>query len=681
VGRACLSEIFEAKSVAVVGASNDPRKAGHQVLKTLLREGYAGEIYAVNPGESSVLGIDCFPSILEIPELVELLIISVPAATVLHIMEEAEKRSDVKGAVILSAGFAETGIQEFIEAEKRVAEIARRSGIRVFGPNCIGIINPLRKLCTGFAPGVRLISGNIGYITQSGAFGGAFLMLAADQPRPLGFAKFGHVGNMCDVSNLELLEFYGNDPGIRVIVVYLEGVRDGREFINIASRISPKKPILVLKAGRTEGGSQAILSHTGTLAGSDSIYDGAFKQCGVIRLNTMAELLDSAKAISFLPKPRGENFCILTEAGGPGIICMDEIVSAGVLKPANLSQRTKHKLKNLLPSMAMICQPAGYVDMTAAALIKEHAESLRLILADRDVNSVIVISIPPTYLPAMDVAKALVPVIKKYEKPVLVCFMRGKPMAEARAHLEENGIPTFDSPEGAAKALNALTKGWFVTNHGIQELLSENGIPVMPYVLASKKIDAQSFAETLKTPVVLKIVSPHIIHKSDVGGVRLDLIGREAIGKAYERLMHDVRRAQPDADIRGILVLPLAEAGPEIIIGMIRDAQFGPVIMFGCGGIFVEVFHDVSFRVAPFSLEVALDMIRETRAFDILQGVRGQGPKDISGLADLLAKISQIAACYPEIVAIDINPVRIYEKGFAILDARILLAKKESKGD
>jgi acetyltransferase len=705
--RASLFEIFESKSVAVVGASNNPHKAGHQVLKTLLRERYAGNIYAINPRETAVLGLKCYASIKDIPGRLELLIISVPALAVVPIMEEAEKRPDVLGAVILSAGFSETGARELIEAEKDITAIAHRAGIRVFGPNCIGIINPSRRLVTGFAPGIRLIPGNIGYITQSGAFGGALLMLAADQPRPLGFAKFGHVGNMSDVSNLELLDFYGRDPAIRIVTIYMEGVRNGRAFVDIAAKVSAKKPIVILKSGRTADGARATMSHTGTLAGSDAVYDAAFRQSGAIRANTIQELMDASKAASMLPTTRGKRVCVLTEAGGPGILCLDEIASTGFLTPAVLSGDTKRKLKKILPSMAIICRPPGYVDMTAAALVKEHTESLRCIVADGSVDSVIVISLPPTFLPAMDVAKSLAPVIKNQHKPVLVCLMRGEPVAEARAYLEKRGIPTFDSSEGAARALSVLTKATFIKGsrllksgrkrthplivqaqregrdlleHEALRFLSDNNIGILPHLMAVKKGDAQNFAESLNKRIVLKVVSSQIIHKSDVGGVRLNLQGgRKAVGRAYEDLVRDIKRRKPDAEIRGVLVLPLAEPGPEVIIGMLRDDQFGPVIMFGGGGTLVEVYRDVSLRIAPFDQKVAREMIAETKIYKILQGVRGESSHDTGSLARLLAKISRIAAAYPDILDMDLNPVRVYQKGLSILDARIHL--QNANGD
>ncbi|MCS7178035.1 MAG: acetate--CoA ligase family protein [Anaerolineae bacterium] len=697
--RTSLREIFEARSVAVVGASKDPSKAGHQVVRTLLTAGYAGRIYPVNPNETEILGLPCYRSITDIGGPLDLVVVGLPGRAAVTVMEEAEQRGDVKGVVVLSAGFAETGIPENVAAQERLAEIARRSGIRVFGPNCIGIMNPETKLVTGFHPGVRLIPGNIGYVTQSGALGGSLVTLALSQPKPLGFARFGHVGNMCDVSNVELMEDYGDDPKIKVILVYLEGVRDGREFMRAASRVTAKKPVLVLKVGRTAGGARATLSHTATLAGMDGVYEGAFRQCGVVRVHTMQDLIAGAKAISMLPPPRGNRVCILTEAGGMGVISTDEVESSGVLKLAPMSQETCEKLTALLPPMAMVCKPNGYVDTSAAATAQEFGEAMRLILSDPNVDMVVFNSIPPTFLSPMDVAQAIVPVVREFGKPVAACFTVNETVVEARRYLEENGIPTFDTPDGAVRALAVLTRAAFRTSHPLVDLphtrhpileraaaerrhllepevldfLADHGIPVLPHVLARSREEAQHAAAEMNGPVALKVVSPQILHKSDVGGVRLNLYGPETVGHEYDRLVNDVRRAVPGADVHGALVVPMALPGPECIIGVVRDPQFGPTVMFGTGGVLVEVFQDVSFRVAPFDKAVALDMIKETRGYLVLQGIRGEQPKDIASLAELLVQVSRLAAQYPQIREMDLNPVRVYERGYSILDARIVL--------
>jgi acetate---CoA ligase (ADP-forming) len=453
-----LSALFQARSIAIIGASNNPRKASYHVIHTLLSEGYEGDIYPVNPNEKDVLGLTCHASVRDIPGLVELAVISLPAEAVVAVMRQAAERGDVRGAVILSAGFAETAIPERVDMEHEIVHIAREANMRVVGPNCVGLICTDNQLCTGFIPGLKMKKGSLGFITQSGALGGSFLMLAGDQPEPMGFNKFAHVGNMSDVTNLELLEYFGMDPEITAIAMYLEGVQNGRTLMRLAREITTRKPIFVLKVGRTEIGSRATLSHTGALAGSDQVYSAALKQAGAVRVETLEELLDASRAATMLPRPHGRRICVLTEAGGPGIIAMDEIGQSGTLQLAQISEDTRLKLEHCLPPMAMICKPDGYVDMTAAAMEKEHAEALRLILKDPGVDSALLISLPPTFLPALDVAQAIAEVIQQYQKPVGVTFMRGEAMLEARRYLEQRNIPTFDTPDRAARAMIDLTR-------------------------------------------------------------------------------------------------------------------------------------------------------------------------------------------------------------------------------
>lgn len=678
-------------------------------MKTLIEEGFSGSIFPVNPRETKVLGLACYPSLQDVPGQVELIVIAIPAPGVPEVMRQAAARGDVKGAIIVSAGFAETAIPERVKLEEEVVAIARKAGIRVVGPNCNGVINTENRLSTSFAPGLQMNPGHIGFFTQSGATGGSILMLAAAQPKPLGFNKWAHVGNMCDVTNLEILEYYASDPSVKVIAGYMEGVRDGRELMRLAEKITRQKPLLVLKVGRTEVGSRATLSHTGTLAGSDRIYDAAFTQCGIIRVDTLEELVDSAKLLNMAPAPRGNRVCILTEAGGLGIIAMDAVGSDPSVQLAPLTPETQEALAGVLPPMAMICKPNGYIDMTAAAMEKEHAEALRLVLADPNVDAVLMIGLPPTFLPAERVARAIAAVAGDYNKPVLVCFMTGRVMDNARRYLEERGIATFDTPDRAARALINLIKagtrlhagngcqavvktpvsqthtlitracheGRNLLEHEAMEVLRDYGIKIPPVHLACSRDEAVRMARETGFPVVLKIVSPQIIHKSDFGGVKLNLQTADDVARAYEELITSVQAKAPGAEIKGALVAPLVSGGTEVIIGMIRDGQFGPVVMFGLGGIFVEVFQDVSFRIAPFSHEEALKMIAETRAHTLLKGIRGGRSKDIAALADLLVKIGELAVANPEVKEIDLNPIAVLENGLAVLDARMII---ESRG-
>ncbi|MGE5577798.1 MAG: acetate--CoA ligase family protein [Syntrophothermus sp.] len=738
-----LEAIFAAGSVAVVGAGRDPNKAAHQVLRTLVKDGFSGRVYAVHPRETEVLGVKCYRSVAEVPGGLDLVVIGVPASAVLPVVEEAAARGDVKGVVVLSAGFAETGAPELVALQARIVDVARSAGIRVFGPNCIGVMNPATKLSTGFAPGVSLIPGTVGVITQSGALGGALLMLMGDQPQPLGFSKWGHVGNMSDVTNLELLSFLGEDPETRVIAMYMEGVRDGRELMRIAGRITRKKPVLLLKVGRTDVGSSAALSHTGTLAGSDAVYSAAFAQSGIVRVDTLEELVDAAKMIAMAPAPAGNRVCILTEAGGPGIIAMDEVGSdRSELVLAPVSPETEAALTRMLPPMAMVCKPRGYVDMTAAAMAREHGEALKLALADPGVDSVILISLPPTFLPATEVAQAIIGAVNEARagarpvsererltlwpagKPVVVCFMRGRAMLEARKLLEAAGIPTFDTPEKAARALSNATKAARTISHGDQEsdkrgdqkrdkrgdqkpsvevetkthrliqraaregrnlletecyqVLRDYGIPVAESGLASSPEEAAQIAVKLGFPAAMKVVSPQVVHKSDAGGVKLNIMSPAEASDAFRRIVGNVRKSVPEAEVKGVVVARQYSGGTEVIVGMTRDPQFGPVVMFGLGGVYVEVFKDVSFSVAPFDLAQARAMIARTKSRMILAGARGARPRDTEALADLLVKVGMLACQNPEIAEMDLNPVMVFDAGLVVLDARIILSGEPS---
>jgi len=453
-----LAGLFEAEHVAVIGASNNPTKASYHVIRLMQEEGFDGSIYPVHPTEERVLGLACHSSLSEIDERIDLVVISVPAEHVLAIIEQAAERGDVRFAVILSAGFAETAIPEKVELEKRLVETAASAGIRIVGPNCIGVINPRTRLCTGFAPGLNLIPGRIGFISQSGAVGGAFLMACGSQPAPIGFSKFGHVGNMSDVDILELLLYFGEDPETAAIAMYIEGVRDGRRFMSIATEVADRKPVFAIKVGRNTLGSRAALSHTGSLAGSDRIYNAALRQAGVERVATLDALVDVSKAAAYLPHPRGHRVCILTQAGGPGIMAMDEIGQRSDLVLASLEPATRNALEELLPPMAVVCKPNGYIDMTAAALADVHARALELVLRDPSVDSVVFITLPPTFLPAIDVARAVAPKAATASKPIVACMMNGHAMHAARAHLETQGVPTFDTPDRAVKALRHWTR-------------------------------------------------------------------------------------------------------------------------------------------------------------------------------------------------------------------------------
>ncbi len=448
-----LDNFFYPRSVAVVGASGSPEKAGFQILKNLSSLGYEGSVYPVNPKESELGGLRCYPSLKAIEERIDLMMLTVPAKAVLPVMREAAARGDIKAAVVVSAGFGESRTAEGARMQEELVEIAGSAGIRLFGPNCTGVINTQNKLDTTIEPTVEKIRGGVSVFSRSGGVAGTILLLFEAQPVPLGFNKWAHVGNMCDVNTLDVLSYYGDDAETRVIVMYMEGFDQGRKLMEVAGEITRRKPVLILKSGRNELGAGAAYSHTGSLAGRDEIYEAAFRKCGITRVDDLREMVDTAKAFSMQPLPQGNRVCILTEAGGPGTMAMDELGKHGQARLAGICEKGRQRLKEILPPIAIICRPDGYIDITAAAMEEHHSESLRLVLDEPDVDAVILITVPPTFLPPNSLAKAIIRAAKSSKKPVLTCILAGKWVQEARRMLEREGLPTFDSPEQAVKVV------------------------------------------------------------------------------------------------------------------------------------------------------------------------------------------------------------------------------------
>jgi acetyltransferase len=458
-----LDYFFYPDGIAVIGASNSLGKAGYQVLKNLTTLGYEGRVYPVNPKEDTIKGLPCYASLKDISDKIELAIITIPAQFVNGIVEEIVQRGDIKAIVVVSAGFSETKTEEGVTMEKALVEMAAKAGIRVFGPNCTGVINTANALDTTIEPTVEQVKGGVSVFSQSGGMAGSILLFAEIQPRPLGFAKWAHVGNMCDVDALDVLRYYGTDEETKVVVMYMEGFNEGRKLMEVTQEITSHKPVIILKVGRTELGSKAAFSHTGALAGSDAVYDAAFHKVGITRVNDLFEMIDTAKAMSMMPLPNGHKICILSEAGGPGTMAMDELGKYAQAQIAHISQEGQKELKEKMPSMSLICQPDGYLDISAAAMESHHCEALEIVLAEPDVDGVILISVPPTFLPPEDLAEALIPVIKKSSKPILTCLLAGKWVAQARKMMEAEGIPTFDTPEQAVRALvNMIDRGRFL---------------------------------------------------------------------------------------------------------------------------------------------------------------------------------------------------------------------------
>lgn len=466
MGKGQLEVFFYPESIAIVGASRNPSKAGYQIVKNLIQRGYKGEIYPVNPSIPDIEGLSCYPSLKSINNKVELVVIAIPAPGVLDVMREAVERKDIRGVIVVSAGFAETKKPEDIAREEELVRLARLAGIRVFGPNCTGVINTEIGLDTTIEPTGEQLRGGISIYSQSGAMGGSILLFMEDQPVPLGFNKWAHTGNTCDINVLDVLSYYGEDDSTKTVLLYVEAIDRGRDFLDIASQVSARKPILALKVGKTDLGAKAAYSHTGALAGSDRVYEAAFAKTGVIRVQGLEEMIDTAKALTMQPLPKGNRICILTEAGGPGTIAMDEIGSWGEAILAEISEKGRNELTRVLPPMAIICQPQGYIDITAAAMEQHHYDALRIVLAEDQVDGIILISVPPTFLHPESLAQAIIEAAHGSQKPILTCLLAGKWVKSARKMLEEAGLPTFDTPERAARAMVNMVRRWrYLSQH------------------------------------------------------------------------------------------------------------------------------------------------------------------------------------------------------------------------
>ena len=704
-----LDAIFSPRSVAVVGASTIPGKVGHDIFVNILQGDFQGTLYPVNPRAVHVKSVRAYPSISELPEPVDLAIIVLPPQKALSAVEESAKIG-IKGLVIVSAGFREVG-REGREIEDRIVSKCRAAGIRMVGPNCLGVINP--------NPSVRLnasfsthmpASGHISFISQSGALCTAVLDFAAD--RDFGFSKFVSIGNKADVDELELLLYLHNDPETHVIMVYLEELSRGLEFIKTAKMITSgarPTPILVVKSGRTVAGQQAAASHTGSLAGSEAVYDAFFQQTGIIRANSIEDLFNYAAAFSCKKIPAGNRVGIVTNAGGPGIVATDMTVSSG-LELAQFSQETIEVLKSHLPAEANVHNP---VDVIGDAPQERYESALATVIKDESVDGAIVILTPQSMTNALATAEVIDRIAANTKKPILCCFMGVIDVSAGVKHLQEEGIPVFQFPEQAAEAFGALYQysRWvnrkflpqFRLNHDkekaadiIQRVLSDGrlsmgeieggellkcyGFEVLPSKIVKTREEARDFAESIQAPVAMKIASPQILHKTDVGGVALNVCSGNDTMQEFDEILERAAQHVPNAEIDGVLVQKMAnQQGQEIILGMNRYPLYGSLLMFGLGGIFVEVFKDVVFRMAPIGRNEAHRMVHEIKGIRILEGYRGKPAADLETLERSLVSLSAMALNHPEIDELDINPLIVYEegKGAVVSDCRIILKLPE----
>jgi acetyl coenzyme A synthetase (ADP forming)-like protein len=707
--RESLEALFAPKSVAVIGASTKPDSLGRAVFKNILFHGYTGVVYPVNPKAKSILGVKAYPSVLDIPDEIDLAVIIVPAIAVANVLEECGRKG-VRAAIVISAGFKEIG-EEGAQRERELQQIAQRYGIALLGPNCLGIINtdPAVSLNATFAPGMPR-QGNIAFISQSGALGVAALEYA--QRQKIGLSKFISIGNKADLHENHLLDYLKDDPLSDVILLYVEDLEDPQGFHRLATEITserPKKiPILAIKSGRTLEGAKAATSHTGALAGSDEVYDSIFMQSGVLRVETIEELFDYAIAFAQQPLPQSNRIAIVTNAGGAGILATDAAVRHGV-QLAEFTEETVRKLRELLPPTVNVANP---VDMTGEPNEQRYETVVRTVLEDPNVAGVVVIAAPHILMSLENIARHIVRAVQEIhtEKPVLACLMAVTDARPAIEILEEANIPHYSFPERAARALAAMARyrEWvhrprteyrvftdvqieqaretiahakrqgrsLLLEPEAHDVLKAYGFPVLQYRFAKSEDEALHAAREIGYPVVLKIVSPDIAHKVDVGGVKLDIHSDAELRENYRQMLADVQKAKPDARIFGVFVQEFIKGGKETILGLKRDPLFGPLLMFGLGGIYVEALRDVTFRIAPIRELGVQRMIRQIRGFKILEGFRGEPPSDIEAIAECLARLSQLATQLEEIVELDINPLVVFERGRGarVVDARIVVA-------
>ncbi len=709
-----LDPIFSPQSVAVVGASTTPGKVGHDIFANILKGGYRGILYPVNPNAKSVLSVRAYPNIIDIPDDVDLAIIILPPRTALKAIKEAIEKG-VKGVVIVSAGFREVG-GEGLEIENKIVSICKKAGVRVVGPNCLGVINPLSSVRLNASFSRRMPkSGNISFISQSGALCTAVLDFAAD--REFGFSKFISIGNKADVDELDLLHYMHNDEDTKVIMIYLEELRKGQEFVESVKQITSgdrPTPILVIKSGRTTAGARAAASHTGALAGSEAVYDAIFKQAGIMRVDSIDELFDYAIAFAYKnvsetgkfsrKVPNGNQVAIVTNAGGPGIVATDMTVSSG-LKLAKFHEETIEALKSHLPLTANLHNP---VDIIGDAAQDRYENALSSVVKDEGVDGALVILTPQSMTNALGTAEAIVRIDRRTHKPILCCFMGIFDVSSGVKYLQKHGIPVFKFPENAAKAFGALYRysDWLNRQHLAQftlkhnkeraaeiienslvagktylseldglELLKCYGFNVLPAQIAKNENEAIEIAENMSFPVAMKIISPQIQHKSDANGVILRLDSKEKIKKAFQELIERAKQFNPNAVIEGVMVQKMSQPGDEVILGVNRYPVFGPLLMAGLGGIYVELFKDVVFRLAPIKRNEARRMIHGIKGYNIFKGFRGRPKSDIKVLEKSVVSLSDMVMNHPEIAEMDINPLMVHEegKGATVADYRIIL--------
>lgn len=700
-----LDLFFRPSSVAVVGASSVKGKIGYEIVRSLVEGGFKGDIYPVTLRAKEILGLKCYERVSEIPGPVDLAVYALPSRLAPQIIEECGAKG-VRNIVIVSGGFKEVG-GEYRDLESEVVAIARRYGMRIIGPNCIGVFDGVSRFDTFFQPSERMSrpkAGPLSIISQSGTYGIAFLEAAIDDG--IGVSKMVSYGNKADVDEADLIRYLGADESTKVIAIYMEAVGNGRRFLEALREVSPRKPIVILKTGRTQTGVRAAQSHTGWLAGSYEVAKAAFRQAGVVVADTIEELYDLAKGLALQPLPKGRRVGMVTNGAGLSVVACDLSEPLGY-QVGTYTEATRRRLEEALPGYALV---RDVIDLTGSATTQDYRLSMEALLEDEGVDLLMPFFVFQDSPLGEDIVEVL-PEMQRYGKPILGGHAGGAYSRRLANQLHDAGIPLYPSADRVARVAAAmmdlyefresLDRRWaearptkpevsaraerlvavarsagrkLLLEHEGKELVSAYGIPVAESRLARSEAEAVELAEALGGPVVLKVVSPDVLHKSDVGGVKVGLKDGGQVRAAYQAIIQAVRSKVPDARLEGILVQRMAPAGLEVIIGGLKDREFGPVVMFGLGGIFVEAIRDVAFRVAPLTRFEALEMIGEIRGRRVLEGARGAPPVDKEALADILVKLGDLLVDRGEVVEVDLNPVFAYPKGAVAADVRVLLA-------
>ncbi len=697
-----LERIFKPRRVAVIGASEKTGSIGNALMKNLVEGGFSQTLLPVNPKYETVHGLATVKSIRDLEPGVDLAIIATPIHTVPDIVQACVKNKTA-GAIIISAGGKEVG-EAGSKIEEQIRTTAYAGGLRIVGPNCLGIIRPGSSLNASFAAGMPA-AGDLAFISQSGAICTAILDLAFKEN--IGFSHFVSIGSMLDVDFGDLINYIGNDPSAKSILLYVESLTNFRKFMSAARSVSRIKPIIVLKAGRSEAGAKAAASHTGAMAGEDAVYDAAFKRAGVVRVDTIQDLFDCAELMAKQPRPRGSRLAIVTNAGGPGVMATDAMARSGLV-PAPLGPDTLQRLDAFLPPFWSRSNP---IDILGDASPDRFQQTLEVCCDTKDYDGVCVILTPQAFTDPVVVAKTLVDMMKGRLYPVFACWMGGKSIEGALTILNKAGIPTYDTPERAIRAflymveyarnmedvleippkltreisvdskkaekmLARAAAGKFMAESDARDVLSAYGLPVIRTETATTKDDASRLGQEMGYPLVMKLLSPDISHKTEAGGIRLDLRSDEDVREAFTGIVESARRYKADAQIEGIILQPLfANPDYEILLGAKRDVHFGPVILFGMGGIFTEVLKDRALGLPPLNQLLARRMMQKTRAWTLLQGYRNRPPADMEALEEMIIRLSQMLIDFPQIAELDMNPVMIKDGKAVAVDARILVSE------